>query len=99
MGEPSVQRICCVGWWQQELFGRQPMRDLVLQFDAGKITGSGMDLIGPFTLSGTLSEAGQVAMVKRYLGRHSVDYVGTYDGEGVMWGEWHIPPFHDRWLC
>jgi hypothetical protein len=31
-----------------------------------------------------------VAIVKQYLGQHSVDYLGTYDGEGTMHGMWRI---------
>jgi len=55
-------------------------------------------MIGPFTFSGTLSEAGQVVMFKQYIGRHGVDYVGSYDGEGTMWGHWRIGVAHGRWL-
>lgn len=88
----------CDGWWQQAMFGRQPMEDLRLRFDSGFIVGSGRDIIGPFTFRGTIDQQGQVAMVKQYLGQHSVDYVGTYDGEGLLYGEWHIRDMQDRWL-
>ena len=37
-------------------------------------------------------------MKKKYLGQHTVDYAGTYDGEGLMWGEWRIGPLKDRWM-
>ena len=37
-------------------------------------------------------------MVKQYVGQHEVEYRGTYDGEGLMWGEWHIGPLTDRWM-
>ncbi|HYM89666.1 MAG TPA: hypothetical protein VES92_11195 [Nitrospiraceae bacterium] len=37
-------------------------------------------------------------MVKRYVGKHLVEYLGTYDGEGTLWGEWRIGPFRDRWM-
>jgi hypothetical protein len=36
--------------------------------------------------------------VKQYIGQHSVDYVGTYDGEGLLYGEWQIRGMKDRWL-
>jgi hypothetical protein len=29
---------------------------------------------------------------------HAVNYGGTYDGEGLMWGQWWIGPLHNRWL-
>ena len=90
--------IQCEGWWQQAGYGRQPMRDLRLRFDGNQIRGAGRDIVGPFTFTGTISEQGNVAMVKQYLGRHSVDYLGQYDGEGLLWGEWQIGPLRDRWM-
>jgi hypothetical protein len=96
--DKSAPELTCEGWWEQDLFGRQPMRDLRIRFDAGKIVGAGRDIVGTFTFAGSLSAAGQVAMVKRYIGLHSVNYVGTYDGEGLLWGHWHIGPLHNRWL-
>lgn len=74
------------------------MRDLRLQFDGGSISGAGYDIVGIFTFAGTLGEQGRVVMVKRYVGQHTVDYVGQYDGEGLLWGEWHIGPIKDRWM-
>lgn len=90
--------IPCEGWWQQDSFGRQEMTDLRLWFESGKVLGSGNDIVGPFTFAGTLSTGGQVRMRKQYVGQHSVDYLGTYDGEGILWGEWRIGPCKDRWL-
>jgi len=92
---PGVE---CVGWWEQKDFGRQPMHDLFLEFESGQISGSGHDIIGPFTLCGTVNEQGRVAMLKYYIGQHTVDYVGEYDGEGMMWGEWHIGSWKDKWM-
>ena len=94
----SNSGIPCDGWWHQELFGRQPMDDLRLKFDGGGISGSGRDIIGPFTFRGRIDEQGHVAMIKQYIGQHSVDYIGTYDGEGLLYGEWHIGNSKDRWL-
>ena len=88
----------CEGWWEEIGFGRQPMQNLRLRFQGHRVVGSGSDIVGPFSLVGTISAGGQVAMVKRYLGQHSVDYLGTYDGEGTMWGEWWIGSVHDRWM-
>jgi hypothetical protein len=90
--------IPCDGWWLEEGWGRQPMRDLRLKFEGGKISGSGYDIIGLFTFAGTISEQGHVAMTKRYVGQHTVDYVGQYDGEGLLWGEWQIGPLKDHWM-
>jgi hypothetical protein len=90
--------IPCEGWWDQKAIGRQPMHDLYLKFDSGTIAGGGADIIGLFTLHGTIDEQGRVAMRKQYLGQHSVDYYGTYDGEGLLWGEWNILGFKDRWM-
>jgi hypothetical protein len=32
------------------------------------------------------------------VGQHSVAYVGSYDGEGLMWGDWYIGPEKGRWM-
>lgn len=90
--------VRCQGWWEQAGFGRQPMTDLVLSFDAGTIDGSGIDIIGPFTLSGTVDQ-GQAVLRKSYIGQHQVEYVGTFDGEGTLQGMWRIAgAFHGKWL-
>ena len=94
----ASSRIRCEGWWEQSGLGRQPMVDLQLQFGSGRIQGSGADIVGPFAFSGVISPDGRVVMVKQYIGRHSVDYVGTYDGEGMMWGRWRIGPLHGPWM-
>jgi hypothetical protein len=54
--------------------------------------------VGLFTFTGTIDAQGRVAMLKRYLGQHTVEYHGTYDGEGLLWGKWHIGPITDKWL-
>lgn len=73
------------------------METLRIEFDGGNIRGSGSDLIGLFTLTGTI-EDGSVAIVKQYVGRHSVDYLGSYDGEGTMHGMWRIGLFGGKWM-
>ena len=92
----STDGIPCEGWWQQDGFGRQPMHDLRLRFDEFRIFGSGYDIIGPFTLTGGIAE-GQVMLAKEYP-THSVFYFGTYDGEGLFFGEWLCGNARDRWL-
>jgi hypothetical protein len=88
----------CEGWWDQRGMGRQSMSSLYLEFSSGLISGSGADIIGPFFFTGTIDAQGQIAMTKDYVGLHSVDYIGAYDGEGLMWGDWHIGGLKDRWL-
>lgn len=81
------------GYWEQQLWGRQPMGPLVLRFADGRIEGEGRDVIGPFVFEGEYDAQGAIRMVKQYLGRHQVIYTGTYDGEGTIFGRWSIPPF------
>ncbi len=73
------------------------MLELRLGFHQGQITGHGYDIVGPFVFSGAISEGGQVGMVKQYIDRHAVLYIGAHDGEGSMWGEWRIGPIRGRW--
>jgi hypothetical protein len=80
------------GYWEQTGWGRQPMRDFVLRFADGRITGGGRDVIGPFTITGEYDAQGAIVLVKQYVGRHRVLYRGRYDGEGTIFGEWFIPP-------
>jgi hypothetical protein len=96
--ESSDPLLRCEGWWEQRGFGRQPMLELRIRFQDGTIRGSGVDIIGPFKFTGRISTNGRVIMVKRYIGQHRVDYVGSYDGEGTMWGRWRIGPSRGRWL-
>jgi hypothetical protein len=74
------------------------MIQLRLQISGGRITGSGTDIVVPFTIAGMIMKGGVVAMIKQYLGKHQVEYAGLYDGEGALFGEWRIGPFKDRWL-
>ena len=97
MAGPAERSCGCVGWWEQVFFGRQPMENLPLSFDGRRIRGAGVDIVGPFTLEGLLDERGGVAMIKQYRG-HAVDYLGMYDGEGTMSGQWRIGADHGRWM-
>jgi hypothetical protein len=77
------------GWWEQRVLGRQEMHDLVLNVDStGAVSGSGEDCVGEFTFTGGL--APEVVLLKKYVGRHSVVYMGTNSGEGIF-GTWRIP--------
>lgn len=86
------------GFWEQELHGRQPMREFELIFRDGEVTGRGTDMIGRFTFAGAYDmQTGQILMVKRYIGRHSVRYAGSPDGEGCIQGTWEITQGDFTW--
>jgi hypothetical protein len=78
------------GFWQQDGFGRQSMEQFTLAFHADRITGHGVDIIGPFRFDGRVDSQGHVQLIKRYLGRHTVIYTGEPDGEGSILGTWSI---------
>ena len=79
------------GFWQQDGWGRQPMEAFRLKFGGGEITGGGFDVVGRFVFAGRYDErTGAVTLVKRYLGKHAVVYVGEPDGEGCIGGEWAV---------
>src|SRR5262245_47003909 len=77
------------GHWEQAVWGRQAMRQLVLHFSDGGVAGSGVDVVGRFTFSGEYDDRGNVVLVKQYAA-HEVLYRGRYDGEGTIHGEWTI---------
>jgi hypothetical protein len=69
------------------------MTPFSLNFADGVVTGEGRDMVGRFVFSGNYDpETGAVRMVKQYLGRHCVLYVGGPDGEGSVAGTWSIGP-------
>ena len=78
------------GFWDQDFFGRQEMRGLVLRFAGGAVEGEGRDVVGRFTFRGRYDDQGHVSLVKQYVGRHQVLYEGRYDGEGTIFGQWSI---------
>ena len=99
MSADKAASMQCEGWWEQRAFGRQEMSELQLQFHGESISGSGHDIVGVFTFLGSLDSRGRVTLVKRYLGQHFVEYLGTYDGEGILQGEWILPGLdRGNWL-
>lgn len=78
------------GFWEQPRFGRQEMQAFELRFSGGRVQGSGVDIIGGFTVRGDYDDAGQVTLVKQYLGKHRVEYQGGPDGEGCILGTWVV---------
>ena len=95
--ESNLSKANCIGWWEQNGLGRQPMRDLVVDFTHGVLSGEGTDIVGDFTLQGKLENEGQVRIVKQYIGRHQVIYIGQYDGEGTFFGTWLIGAIGGKW--
>ncbi len=82
------------GFWVHPVVGRGPMSPLTLRFAAGRVSGEGRDAVGPFTFDGEYDETtGAVRLVKQYLGKHAVLYVGHPDGEGSIAGTWSIGRF------
>lgn len=83
------------GFWVQSVLGRQPMKAFALRFADGKVSGEGRDVVGRFTFSGIYNETtGAVRLVKQYVGKHMVLYVGHPDGEGSILGTWSIGSHH-----
>jgi hypothetical protein len=67
------------------------MTPFFLRFAGGQVTGEGKDIIGRFTFTGEYNEkTGQIRLIKQYLGRHRLLYIGDPDGEGSIHGTWHI---------
>src|SRR5262245_562139 len=64
--------------------------DLFVTCSGGESTGTGHDSVGPYTVDGRYDIAtGRCEWTKQYLGKHSVAYRGTNDGNGI-WGVWEI---------
>jgi hypothetical protein len=67
------------------------MTPFALNFSRGAVSGEGRDVVGRFTFFGEYDEAtGEVRMVKQYIGKHQVLYIGRPDGEGSIQGTWSI---------
>lgn len=82
------------GFWQQAVFGRQPMAAFELHFRDGEVTGRGTDIVGRFVFTGEYdARTGAVRLVKQYVGKHRVVYAGLPDGEGCIGGTWTITEF------
>ena len=73
------------------------MNDLVLSIHGTAISGSGSDIIAPFQFNGRLRDDGSVELIKKYDRKHSVLYVGQYDGEGTLSGDWDISGYRGEW--
>lgn len=58
----------------------------------GAVTGNGNDEVGDFTISGNLQTNNQLVFTKQYIGKHAVNYTGTFTDNKVT-GQWAIPSF------
>src|SRR5438132_1059013 len=77
---------------------RRHPTSLTITFVDGTMTGSGADVVGPFTVHGAYStDDGKCHWVKHYLGKHDVLYSGYNEGKGI-WGLWEVPnPLRVEW--
>ncbi len=65
--------------------------ELLLEFTSGRITGEGMDGVGPFVIDGKYSiETSECHWDKTYVGRHTVGYRGFRDKGKGIWGTWSL---------
>jgi hypothetical protein len=56
----------------------------------GGISGDGIDDVGPFTIDGVFEfGSNKASWTKAYVGRHSVEYSGIYDGRSIC-GNWTL---------
>jgi len=63
---------------------------MTLDFPGGRVTGTGSDPVGAYSWTGTYdTKAGTCSLKKTYSGRHSVEYKGYADENGI-WGKWSI---------
>ncbi len=87
----------CAGWWQQAGLGRQEMEQLKISMHGKRFSGFGTDIVSDFELQGRFRTDGYVEILKQYRDRHVVVYVGQYDGEGILSGEWDISGYRGKW--
>ncbi|MBN1675934.1 MAG: hypothetical protein JXR37_33130 [Kiritimatiellae bacterium] len=69
-------------------------QDLRLEFAEGKIKGTGLDDIGPFSVSGRYDvDGGRCSWTKVYMHRPmaAVFYSGVGEPEPVIYGAWALP--------
>lgn len=70
--------------------GKKGDMTMTLEFSGGRITGAGSDPVGAYTWTGSYDAiAGTCSLKKTYPGRHSVQYKGYADENGI-WGSWNI---------
>jgi hypothetical protein len=88
--DPRFPSGAWTGFFLQIWLPGRHRTDLSLTCRDGELTGTGRDLVGPYSLQGSYDlDTGQCEWIKRYLGKHSVTYRGHNDGHGI-WGVWEI---------
>lgn len=92
-----MARVKCIGWWEQNGLGRQNMDGMWIEFSGRNLFGGGQDIVGAFTLTGTMQAEGAVRIIKQYHDKHTVVYLGQYDGEGLFFGAWAIDRSTGNW--
>ena len=67
-------------------------QDLRLEFQNGRMTGSGADALGGFTIEGSYNTGSiEARWMKSYPQGHSIEYVGFREGPAPgIWGTWTI---------
>jgi hypothetical protein len=89
-GDPRFPSGAWTGFFLQIWLPGRHRTDLSLTCRDGELTGTGGDLVGPYSIQGHYDlETGQCEWIKRYLGKHTVNYRGHNDGHGI-WGVWEI---------
>jgi hypothetical protein len=79
------------GFFLQKLLPGRHRMELLLNFDAGVVSGEGRDWVGPFVMRGRYHvEDGKCYWTKSYLNKHDVSYQGFNEGKGI-WGVWEMP--------
>jgi hypothetical protein len=63
--------------------------DLLMEFENGRITGEGRDIVGPFVIDGRY-EHDECRWQKVYVAAHSVYYAGRKQGKSIA-GTWELP--------
>ena len=80
-----------MGFFVQPDSRRRYVMDLFLRFAEGKMSGTGDDPIGDFTISGAYdTRTGGCSWTKQYVGQHCVEYTGQARDRGIV-GEWRVP--------
>src|SRR5215471_2877928 len=79
------------GYYLYGYAGKRHRMQMQLSFtNGGRISGSGSDDIARFTIDGVFNAANSAASwTKAYIGMHSVEYRGVYDGRAIC-GDWTL---------
>jgi hypothetical protein len=80
-----------VGFWIQRIAGKHRMR-CHLSFSDGHVVGTGIDVVGRFTMEGTYDlKAGRCLLTKQYEAAHRLQYDGVSEGSELwLWGIWQL---------